>query len=65
MVYQGFTFFAFAFRLSFCLFFIHIRKGDVSYSIPEQVKRGSVIGNISKDLRLDVKKLSALKYPLE
>lgn len=65
MGYKGFTFYAFAFRLSFRVFFIHIRKGDVSFSIPEQVKRGSVIGNIAKDLRLDVKRLSARKYPLE
>ncbi|XP_064209231.1 protocadherin beta-15-like [Anguilla rostrata] len=33
--------------------------GDVSYSIPEEMKRGSVIGNIAKDLGLDAKRLSA------
>ncbi len=32
--------------------------GDVSYSFPEEMKRGSVIGNIAKDLGLDAKSLS-------
>ncbi|XP_061090042.1 protocadherin gamma-A11-like [Conger conger] len=30
---------------------------DVSYSIPEELKRGSVIGNIAKDLDVDFKSL--------
>lgn len=29
--------------------------GDVSYSFPEEMKGGSVIGNIAKDLGLDTK----------
>ncbi|KAJ3587938.1 hypothetical protein NHX12_011533 [Muraenolepis orangiensis] len=29
---------------------VHSVYGDVSYSIPEEMKRGSVIGNIAKDL---------------
>ncbi|XP_028271961.1 protocadherin gamma-A11-like isoform X13 [Parambassis ranga] len=36
-------------------------NGDVSYSIPEEMKRGSVIGNIAKDLGLDLGRLSARK----
>ncbi|KAL6474027.1 hypothetical protein MHYP_G00175880 [Metynnis hypsauchen] len=35
--------------------------GDVSYSFPEEMKRGSVIGNIAKDLGLDVNRLSVRK----
>ncbi|KAM3867191.1 protocadherin beta-16-like [Diretmus argenteus] len=31
---------------------LHFVNGDVSYSIPEELKRGSVIGNIGKDLGL-------------
>ncbi|XP_061090045.1 protocadherin gamma-A11-like [Conger conger] len=31
--------------------------GDVSYSIPEELKRGSVIGNIAKDLDVDFRSL--------
>ncbi|XP_016131938.1 protocadherin gamma-A10-like [Sinocyclocheilus grahami] len=44
------------------LFFVlmaHTAYGDVSYSFPEEMKRGSVIGNIAKDLGLDVKSLSS------
>ncbi|XP_072288425.1 protocadherin gamma-A4-like [Eucyclogobius newberryi] len=33
--------------------------GDVSYSVPEEMKRGSVIGNIAKDIGLDLGRLSA------
>ncbi|XP_016131932.1 protocadherin beta-1-like, partial [Sinocyclocheilus grahami] len=46
------------------LFFVltaHIAYGDVSYSFPEEMKRGSVIGNIAKDLGLDVNRLSFRK----
>uniref|UniRef100_A0A8C6T5J1 Cadherin domain-containing protein n=1 Tax=Neogobius melanostomus TaxID=47308 RepID=A0A8C6T5J1_9GOBI len=32
---------------------------DQSYSIPEEMKRGSVIGNIAKDIGLDLGRLSA------
>ncbi|XP_033830458.1 protocadherin beta-16-like [Periophthalmus magnuspinnatus] len=34
-------------------------KGDVSYSVSEEMKRGSVIGNIAKDIGLDLGRLSA------
>lgn len=33
--------------------------GDVSYSFPEEMKRGYVIGNIAKDIGVDINKLSA------
>uniref|UniRef100_A0A8C6WLK7 Cadherin domain-containing protein n=1 Tax=Neogobius melanostomus TaxID=47308 RepID=A0A8C6WLK7_9GOBI len=43
------------------IFFIihHLVSGDVTYSIPEEMKRGSVIGNIAKDIGLDLGRLSA------
>ena len=45
------------------VFFLTLRVGlvfgDMSFSFPEEVERGSVIGNIAKDLGLDVGKLSA------
>nr|XP_023698703.1 protocadherin gamma-A11-like isoform X43 [Paramormyrops kingsleyae] len=47
------------------LIFSPITFGDVSYSIPEEMKRGSVIGNIAKDLGLDVKGLSARNARLD
>uniref|UniRef100_A0A3B3RGV4 Cadherin N-terminal domain-containing protein n=1 Tax=Paramormyrops kingsleyae TaxID=1676925 RepID=A0A3B3RGV4_9TELE len=36
-------------------------RKNMSYSIPEEMRRGSVIGNIAKDLGLDVKRLSDRK----
>ncbi|KAL6474030.1 hypothetical protein MHYP_G00175910 [Metynnis hypsauchen] len=53
--------------LGFCLFVMVARAafGDVSYSFPEEMKRGSVIGNIAKDLGLDVNRLSARKARID
>ncbi|XP_072288432.1 protocadherin beta-16-like [Eucyclogobius newberryi] len=45
--------------LVFFIFAIHPITGDVSYSVPEEMKRGSVIGNIAKDIGLDLGRLSA------
>ncbi|XP_036431594.1 protocadherin beta-16-like [Colossoma macropomum] len=39
--------------------------GDVSYSFPEEMKRGSVIGNLAKDLGLDVNRLSVRKARID
>ncbi|XP_073677261.1 protocadherin gamma-A11-like [Garra rufa] len=50
------------------LFFVlmaHTAYGDVSYSFPEEMKRGSVIGNIAKDLVLDVNRLSSRKARID
>ncbi|KAM3867190.1 protocadherin beta-16-like [Diretmus argenteus] len=38
--------------VAFLFLGLHFVNGDVSYSIPEELKRGSVIGNIGKDLGL-------------
>ncbi|XP_024286350.1 protocadherin beta-16-like [Oncorhynchus tshawytscha] len=43
----------------FFLLPLHSAYGDVSYSFPEEMKRGSVIGNIAKDLGLEASRLSA------
>ncbi|XP_077103414.1 protocadherin gamma-A4-like isoform X28 [Siphateles boraxobius] len=47
------------FGILFFVLMAHTAYGDVSYSFPEEMKRGSVIGNIAKDLGLDVKRLSS------
>ncbi|XP_041800659.1 protocadherin beta-16-like [Chelmon rostratus] len=46
---------------AFVFLVLHLVHGDVSYSIPEEMKRGSVIGNIVKDLGLDLGRLPARK----
>ncbi|XP_042593813.1 protocadherin gamma-A4-like isoform X7 [Cyprinus carpio] len=53
--------FVIALSLCFCVMMAHTAHGDVSYSVPEEMKRGSVIGNIAKDLGLDVNRLSSRK----
>ncbi|XP_035391388.1 protocadherin beta-16-like isoform X15 [Electrophorus electricus] len=49
--------------LLMALFFCHLRaaRGDLSYTVPEETRRQYVIGNIAKDLGLDVQRLSARK----
>ncbi len=47
------------FGLLFFVLMAHTAYGDVSYSLLEEMKRGSVIGNIAKDLGLDVNRLSS------
>ncbi|XP_061899881.1 protocadherin beta-16-like [Entelurus aequoreus] len=51
--------------LAFLFLFLNTINGDVSYSIPEEMKRGSVIGNIAKDLGLDLGQLSARKARID
>uniref|UniRef100_A0A8C8G8X4 Cadherin domain-containing protein n=1 Tax=Oncorhynchus tshawytscha TaxID=74940 RepID=A0A8C8G8X4_ONCTS len=44
---------------AFFIVTLHSANGDVSFSFPEEMKRGSVIGNIAKDLGLETSRLSA------
>ena len=48
----------------FFLFLVQCAHGDLSYSIVEEMRAGSVIGNIAKDLGLEVGGLSARKARL-
>ncbi|XP_059401423.1 protocadherin gamma-A11-like [Carassius carassius] len=40
---------------------IHIARGQVSYSIPEEMSKGSIVGNIAQDLGLDLQRLKSGK----
>ncbi|XP_029626419.1 protocadherin gamma-A10-like [Salmo trutta] len=53
------------FCFAFFLLPLHSAYGDVSYSFPEEMKRGSVIGNIAKDLGLEASRLSARKARID
>ncbi|XP_031615733.2 protocadherin beta-16-like [Oreochromis aureus] len=48
--------------LFFCLHFV---SGDISYSFAEEMRHGSVIGNIAKDLGIDANTLSARKARID
>ncbi|XP_061900019.1 protocadherin gamma-A11-like [Entelurus aequoreus] len=45
----------------YTLFLLHSAYGDVSFSFPEEMRRGSVIGNLAKDLGLEASNLYARK----
>ncbi|XP_073730301.1 protocadherin beta-16-like isoform X2 [Misgurnus anguillicaudatus] len=60
------------FSLSFCACFValfvfpmSISCADLTYNVPEEMKRQYVIGNVAKDLRIDVKQLSTRKARIE
>ncbi|XP_062333197.1 protocadherin gamma-A3-like isoform X11 [Osmerus eperlanus] len=41
------------------LCFSHIVCGQIRYSVPEEMKKGSLIGNVAQDLGIDLKRLRA------
>ncbi|XP_062282139.1 protocadherin beta-16-like [Scomber scombrus] len=43
--------------LIFLLCLSHIVSGQIRYTIPEELKKGSLIGNVAQDLGLDVQRL--------
>ncbi|XP_046901950.1 protocadherin gamma-A11-like isoform X19 [Hypomesus transpacificus] len=61
MEYLGLSVSAAMFWLSLFPLLLQSSYGDVTYSVPEEMKRGSVIGNIAKDLGLDTKGLLSRK----
>ncbi|XP_074505017.1 protocadherin beta-15-like [Sebastes fasciatus] len=62
---MGCSRFSMLYGLAFVFLVLHPVYGDVSYSVPEEMKRGSVIGNIAKDLGLDLGRLSARKARID
>ncbi len=45
----------------FLTLLVHIARGQVSYSIPEEKAKGSMVGNIAQDLGLDLQRLKSGK----
>ncbi|XP_073342620.1 protocadherin beta-15-like [Pagrus major] len=52
-------------RFVVCLLGLQFVCAEVSYSTPEEVKPGTVIGNIAKDLGLDISTLSTRKARID
>ncbi|XP_068182538.1 protocadherin gamma-A12-like [Antennarius striatus] len=48
-------------RIASFIVSLQLVNGDLSYSFPEETKRGSIVGNIAKDLGLDLRTLSSRK----
>ncbi len=55
----------FTYFVALILFALRIVCDDLSYNFPEETKRQYVIGNIAKDLRMDVKQLSTRKARID
>nr|XP_017213518.1 protocadherin gamma-C5-like [Danio rerio] len=54
-------------RIWWCCFFIiswSTTEAQIRYTIPEELREGSVVGNIAKDLGLDVSKISGRKLQI-
>ncbi|XP_031159321.1 protocadherin gamma-A11-like [Sander lucioperca] len=61
MADKGFSSLGLIFCFASFIVTLHLVHGDLSYSIPEEMKRDSVIGNLAKDLGLDLRTLSSRK----
>uniref|UniRef100_A0A3Q1ENH3 Cadherin domain-containing protein n=1 Tax=Acanthochromis polyacanthus TaxID=80966 RepID=A0A3Q1ENH3_9TELE len=66
---MGNTFYGGCLLNRYCVLFLLISLGftygDVSYSVAEEMKRGSVVGNIAKDLGLGISTLSSRKARID
>ncbi|XP_045080328.1 protocadherin beta-16-like isoform X25 [Coregonus clupeaformis] len=65
MEYIGLSLSVSTFGLIFLIFLVRTSNGDMIYSIPEEMKRGSVIANIGNDLGLDARIFSSRKARLD
>ncbi|XP_048086738.1 protocadherin gamma-B1-like [Alosa alosa] len=64
MGHKGWSAMRLLFVLS-CSLMAQSTSGDMSYSIPEEMKTGFVVGNVAKDLRLDANQLAARKVRID
>ncbi|XP_068445940.1 protocadherin beta-15-like [Clinocottus analis] len=62
---KGFSKLGLVTRFVVCLLALQTVLAEVSFSIPEEVKPGTVIGNIAKDIGLDVATLSTRKARID
>ncbi|KAF0039717.1 hypothetical protein F2P81_007952 [Scophthalmus maximus] len=65
MEYNGFLKLGLVTRLVICLLALQCVCAEVSYTVPEEMKPGTVIGNIAKDLSLDISTLSTRKARID
>uniref|UniRef100_A0A3B4ZA81 Cadherin domain-containing protein n=1 Tax=Stegastes partitus TaxID=144197 RepID=A0A3B4ZA81_9TELE len=65
MAHNGYSVPGLLYCFAFFLQLLQIGNGDVSYSIPEEMRPGSVVGNIARDLGLNVGKFSARKARID
>ncbi|XP_045061066.1 protocadherin gamma-A11-like isoform X18 [Coregonus clupeaformis] len=61
MGHKGFSVTGLVCGFAFFIVTLHSAYGEVSIYFPEEMKRGSVVGNIAKDLGLEASRLSARK----
>ncbi|XP_078145412.1 protocadherin beta-15-like [Centroberyx gerrardi] len=59
MEHKGLSALGQIYGIAFFILTLHLVYGDLSYSIPEEMKRQSIIGNIAKDLGLELSRLSS------
>ena len=62
---KGILHFHVGFWTAFIAVFVCTCNGDLSYSVPEEMKKGTVFGNMAKDLGLSVKGLSDRKARID
>uniref|UniRef100_A0A3P9Q3C1 Cadherin domain-containing protein n=1 Tax=Poecilia reticulata TaxID=8081 RepID=A0A3P9Q3C1_POERE len=62
---MGFSGHLFLSIMSGFVFYIKISAADLSYSVPEEMRPGSIVGNIAKDLGLEVVKMSTRKARID
>ncbi|XP_066572831.1 protocadherin gamma-A6 isoform X18 [Amia ocellicauda] len=63
--HKGFSGIMKVYRLAFLLCIVHFSLGDISYSIPEEMKHGSVIGSLTHELGLDSKTLAVRRARID